>query len=235
MFSQIDRVPCHEGILITSIAALKKIHSMVSPRRRVFTRQRPKADILHSLRVSRDSADEIEFSNNSSIRVATSMRSGTLQFLHISEYGQLCTAWPEKAREVRTGALNTIQAGQVVFIESTASGHEGHFYELCEAAQANERIGAPLTALDFKFNFFPWWKAPEYSINPTGVVIDDNFRSYFDTLEKNHGIVLRPAQQAWYAKKADIQLEDMKREYPSTPEKAFAASIEGRLLFQPNG
>jgi hypothetical protein len=112
--------------------------------------------------IIRDSADELVFSNNSSIRVATSMRSGTLQYLHISEYGQLCTAWPEKAREVRTGALNTIQAGQVVFIESTASGHEGHFYELCEAAQAKDRIGAPLTALDFKFNFFPWWKAPEY-------------------------------------------------------------------------
>ena len=85
------------------------------------------------------------FANNSSIRVSTSMRSGTLQLLHISEYGQLCARFPEKAREVRTGALNTIQAGQVVFIESTAEGKEGHFYDLCEAAQAKQRIGTPLT------------------------------------------------------------------------------------------
>jgi hypothetical protein len=46
--------------------------------------------------VLRDSADELIFANNSSIRVSTSMRSGTLQYLHISEYGQLCANFPEK-------------------------------------------------------------------------------------------------------------------------------------------
>jgi hypothetical protein len=32
---------------------------------------------------------------------------------------------------------------------------------------------------------------------------------------------------AWYQKKADTQLEDMRREFPSTPEEAFEASVEG--------
>jgi hypothetical protein len=182
--------------------------------------------------IVKDSADELIFANNSSIRVSTSMRSGTLQYLHISEYGQLCANFREKAREVRTGALNTVQAGQVVFIESTADGHEGHFYELCEAAQARQRIGGPLTQLDFKFNFFPWWKAPEYEIDPAGVVIEENFRRYFDTLEEAHTISLSPSQRAWYVKKADTQLEDMKREYPSTPEEAFEASVEGAYYAQ---
>src|SRR5262249_55420510 len=95
--------------------------------------------------IIRDSADEILFANNSSIRVSTSMRSGTLQYLHVSEYGQLDSKFPDKAREVRTGALNTVQAGQVVFIESTAQGQEGHFFELCEAAQAKQRMGTLLT------------------------------------------------------------------------------------------
>src|SRR5215831_6060909 len=116
-------------------------------------------DVLKAARpIIRDSADELIFSNNSSIRVSTSMRSGTLQFLHVSEYGQLCARFPDKAREVRTGALNAVQAGQCVFIESTAEGKEGHFYDLCETAQAKQRTGAPLTPLDFKFNFFPWWR-----------------------------------------------------------------------------
>jgi hypothetical protein len=66
--------------------------------------------------IIKDSADELLFDNNSSIRVGTSMRSGTLQFLHIGEYGKLCAQFPDKAREVRTGALNTVQAGQVVFL-----------------------------------------------------------------------------------------------------------------------
>ena len=62
--------------------------------------------------IEKDAADELLFSNNSSIRVGVSMRSGTLQYLHISEYGQVCARFPEKAREIRTGALNTVQAGQ---------------------------------------------------------------------------------------------------------------------------
>ena len=41
--------------------------------------------------LSRDSASELLFAhNNSSIRVATSARSGTLQYLHISEFGKIC-------------------------------------------------------------------------------------------------------------------------------------------------
>lgn len=155
------------------------------------------------------------------------MRSGTLQYLHISEYGQLCARFPDKAREIRTGALNAVQAGQVIVIESTAEGREGHFYDLCEQAQAKQRMGMPLTPLDFKFSFFPWWRAPEYAIDPQGVVIEDQFRKYFAKLEATAGIVPTPAQQAWYQKKAETQLADMKREYPSTPEEAFEASIEG--------
>jgi hypothetical protein len=133
----------------------------------------------------------------------------------------------EKAREIRTGALNAVQAGQVIFIESTAEGREGHFYDLCEQAQSKQRMGTPLTSLDFKFHFFPWQRCKDYHIDPTGVVIDAPLRKYFDGLEQTAGIVLSSAQQAWYAKKAETQLADMRREYPSTPEEAFEASIEG--------
>jgi hypothetical protein len=174
----------------------------------------------------RDSAEELLLSNNSSIRVATSMRSGTLQYLHVSEYGPLCAMFPDRAREVRTGALNTVQSGQLVFIESTAEGREGHFYELCENAQAKQRMSTPLTPLDFKFHFFPWWKNPEYELDP-GVVIPEPFARYFDKLRETAGIELTPRQRAWYVKKAETQLADMKREYPSTPEEAFEASVEG--------
>ena len=120
-----------------------------------------------------------------------------------------------------------MQAGQVIFIESTAEGREGHFYDLCEQAQSKQRMGTPLTFLDFKFHFFPWQRCKDYHIDPTGVVIDEPLRKYFDGLEQTAGIVLSSAQQAWYAKKAETQLADIRREYPSTPEEAFEASIEG--------
>jgi hypothetical protein len=179
-----------------------------------------------AISATQDSAKVLEFANKSSIRVGTSLRSGTLQYLHISEYGKLCAKYPEKANEVRTGALNTIQAGQVAFIESTAEGQEGHFFDLCEAAQSQARMDSKLTALDFKFHFFPWFKQSEYSLDPDGVVISQEHETYFRKLS-DQGIELTPGQKAWYAKKADQQGEDMKREFPSTPKEAFEASIEG--------
>lgn len=173
----------------------------------------------------------LEWRNGSSVSVGTSHRGGTLQYLHISEFGKICAKHPEKAREIVTGALNTIQAGQIAWVESTAEGQDGRFFELCQTSQAQQRVGSPLTPLDFKFFFFPWWKAPEYAIDPTGVVIPDQLAIYFAKLA-NDGIALTESQKAWYAKKAKLQLGDMKREYPSTPEEAFEASVEGSILGQ---
>lgn len=183
--------------------------------------------IRAAVSIVHDNATELMLSNNSSIRVGTSLRSGTLQYLHVSEYGKLCAKYPEKAREVRTGALNTVQAGQVAWIESTAEGQEGHFHDICEVAQAKQRMGTKLTPLDFKFFFFPWWKNPEYEIDPIGVSIPAESLEYFKKLEANSGIVLSDAKRAWYVKKAENQAGDMKREYPSTAQEAFEASVEG--------
>lgn len=182
--------------------------------------------IKDAVPIVNSNSQELLLKNNSSVRVGTSLRSGTLQYLHVSEYGKLCAKFPEKAREVRTGALNTVQAGQLVFIESTAEGQEGHYYETCTIAQAKQRTNTPLTPLDFKFHFYPWWKNPEYEIDPAGVVIGDDMAKYFDKLAKTV-VSLRPGQKAWYVKKAETQLSDMKREYPSTPEEAFEAAVEG--------
>ena len=107
-----------------------------------------------------DSARELVLSNGSSLRVGTSMRGSTLQYLHISEFGKICAKFPDKAQEIITGSLNTLAPGQNCFIESTAEGREGHFYELCKAAQANTAQGNELSKLDFKFHFFPWHREP---------------------------------------------------------------------------
>ena len=88
-----------------------------------------------------DSADTLTFGNNSSIRVSTSMRSGTLQYLHVSEFGKICAQYPDKAREIVTGALNTVEAGQFIVIESTAEGQEGAFYRMCQEARTFKAMG----------------------------------------------------------------------------------------------
>jgi hypothetical protein len=173
-----------------------------------------------------DTVRSLKFSNGSSIRVGTSLRSGTLQRLHVSEYGKLCAKFPEKAREVKSGAFNTVQVGQSITVESTAEGHAGHFYELTKAAQDRAKEGRELTELDFKFHFAPWWTSPEYSLEG-GVTETTEQGEYFTKLEASQSVTLSREQRNWYIKKTEQQGGDMKREYPSTPEEAFEASIEG--------
>lgn len=183
---------------------------------------------LRSIRsVNMDNARELQFNNGSLLRVGTSMRGSTLQYLHISEYGKICSKYPEKAREIATGSLNTIAAGQYVTIESTAEGRSGAFYDMCRLAQSIQESKQPLSKLDYKFWFFPWWKHPDYSINQEGVTIPQDFRDYFTSLEQNEKIKLTSGQKAWYVKKALTQGLDMKREYPATPEESFATANEG--------
>jgi len=169
-----------------------------------------------------DSAKELSFSHGSAIRVGTSLRSSTLQYLHISEFGKVCAKNPEKAREIVTGSLNTIHAGQSMVIESTAEGREGFFYEMVQEAR---KPRPSLTNLDFKFFFFPWWKHPFYTMG-VSVEISQDLKDYFAKLALG-GIVLSEPQKWWYANKWKTQKEDILREFPSTPDEAFAASQEG--------
>ena len=173
-----------------------------------------------------DAADSMKFNNGSSLRVGTSLRSGTLQRLHVSEYGKLCAKFPEKAREVRSGAFNTVQVGNKIVVESTAEGQAGDFYDMCQKAEDNEQSGEPLSSLDFKFHFAPWWGCNDYRLDED-VLITAEMAKYFDELEAEIGVKLDAAQRAWYSEKAKQQGDDMKREYPSTPKEAFEQSVKG--------
>lgn len=172
-----------------------------------------------------DSARKLSFGNNSSIRVGTSLRSGTFQYLHVSEYGKICAKFPDKAKEIKTGAFNTVHPGNIIFVESTAEGQDGEFYDMCQRSQAAARLRDALTPMDFKFHFYPWWRHPGYRLE-YDVLLTSELKAYFAKME-TAGIALEADQKAWYAKKAIEQGEDMKREFPSTPEEAFEASIEG--------
>ena len=184
-------------------------------------------EIKATRKATTDTARQLRFENGSSIRVGTSMRSGTLQYLHISEFGKICAKYPDKAQEIVTGSLNTVQAGQFVCIESTAEGQHGYFYDYCKRARDYLLEGRSLTELDFKFFFFPWWKHPDYVMGPEGVTIPEEIREYFRQLKAEHGIEVTESQMVWYAKKKETQQDDMFREYPSTPEEAFQASVRG--------
>lgn len=115
---------------------------------------------LPQCQIVADSAREITFANGSSIRVDTSMRSGTLSGLLITEFGKICSRYPQKATEIMTGSINTVPKDALCVIESTAEGAAGSFFEMYQEAQKNNHEN--LNSLEWKPFFFPWWKHPEY-------------------------------------------------------------------------
>lgn len=187
------------------------------------------------LKLARPTSDRGEayvFDNGSSIRVSTSYRGGTLQRLHVSEFGKICRKYPDKAQEIVTGAFEAVGLGNQITLESTAEGREGYFHDYCATAQKLSESGKLPTVMDFQFHFFPWHDEPSYTLDPKDVVIPSWLHDYFAELEARYKIKTDAGQQAWYSKKAEVLKDDMKREYPSTPDEAFAQSVEGAYFMQ---
>jgi len=177
-----------------------------------------------------NTAKMLKFPNGSSVEVGTSLRSGTYQFLHISEFGKVCAKFPDKATEIVTGTLETIHQGSICFIESTAEGNAGYFHDYCQEAIRLADAKVPLNKLQYKFHFYPWFKDPKNEIETRylqHILITKEQHAYFDRLRADHGIMLNNGQKAWYAEKERKLGGNMKREHPSTPEEAFEASVEG--------
>jgi hypothetical protein len=173
-----------------------------------------------------DSHKELSFQHGSVIRVGTSLRSSTLNHLHISEFGKICSKYPEKAREIVTGALQTVHVGQNIYIESTAEGREGAFHAMWQRAWTHQ---GPFGPLDFKPFFLPWHKEPSYTLGISPSISnlhEARLKEYFAKLELE-GIKLSTPQKWWYSKKFELLGDDILREFPSTPDEAFAASQEG--------
>lgn len=182
--------------------------------------------------LAKDSASELLFAHNgASIRVATSMRSGTIHRLHVSEFGKICAKFPDKAREVVTGSIPAVPKSGILVIESTAEGQDGEFYKMTQRAMNLADQGAKLSEKDYRFHFFPWWEAPEYVLDPEDVLFTDADRKYFTEIESKIGRAITPAQRAWYCITRDTDFSGdptkMWQEYPSTPKEAFQVSTEG--------
>jgi hypothetical protein len=173
-----------------------------------------------------DARTEMKFSNNSTIRVSTSFRSGTLQYLHVSEFGKIAAKYPEKAKEIISGAMEAVPLDGFIFVESTAEGRDGEFYNMTMTAKKLMDGHKKLTNLDFKFFFYPWWKDPNYVLDAGGVVVTTEDLNYFQDLEAQ-GIVLTDDQKAWWVKKFQVLGDEVFRENPSYPEEAFKASLLG--------
>lgn len=185
----------------------------------------------------KSNANELRFGNNSWIRVATSMRSSTLRFLHISERGKICAKYPQKAVELKTGTIPTLHEGSYLFDESTAEGGAGDFYDACQQAQADtareKRGEIKLNKKQCRFHFFAWFQDPKNATDPSGITVSDELMRYFKELDGKHGIKLTVNQEAWYALTRDGAQglgRLMKREHTSFPAESFEQAVEGAVF-----
>lgn len=205
------------GIIAHSLDAAQKIFRKIK-----YAYEHLPDFLKEKIRLVNDSQSEMIFSNGSNIRVSTTARGMTLNYLLVSEFGKICAQSPAKGDEIVSGSLNSVGVGNFVFIESTAEGRGGHFHRFCEDAA---KVKNP-TPLDYRLFFFPWYREPSYILE-SPVLITKELQEYFTSLEKEHGISLTKEQKYWYARKTLTQHDMMKQEYPSLPEEAFEAASDG--------
>jgi hypothetical protein len=177
------------------------------------------AVVRPSLRAS--NAKELLFDKlDSGYKVGTAGSKGTgrgetIQLFHGSEVAY----WPNADTHV-AGALQAVpdEPGTEVILESTSNGRKGLFYEMCAAAMAGEG--------EYILVFIPWfWQAEYRKAVPGGFEPTDDEAAY----RREHGLDLE--QIAWRrAKIAELNgAHNFRREYPATPDEAFAAEVPGAL------
>lgn len=187
--------------------------------------------IRNNLPLRSESSTEYVWQTGSSIGTTTSARGGSLQSLHVSEFGKICAKFPEKATEIVTGSFPAVVLdGGMIFIESTAKGQAGKFYDMAMGALRKKQANTPLTKLDFRLHFYPWWRKETNRLSTVGVDLTQANIEYFIRLGMEHQIVLDPEQKAWYVKTLETLGEDMKAEHPSFPEEAFEVAIAGAIF-----
>lgn len=175
-----------------------------------------------------DARDRLAFANGSDIRLGTTLRGGTLQLLHVSELAHVSVHSPWRAREIRSGAINTVPAEGQIILESThEGGRYGVNYEMTQQAMQNAS-NKELSPLDFRFFFFSWFDNPDYALTGRGGW-SDTMAAYFERLEREGHIRLSRAQKLWYARMARTMGAAMRQEYPSSPDEAFAMGNDGAI------
>lgn len=153
-------------------------------------------------------------------------RSSTIKFLHGSEVA----FWDDSA-DVTSAAVQAVPMAPetFIFLESTANGIGGYFYDEWNAAKRGESQFRPV--------FFPWHSHNEYE---TPNIIDDDLgdldaeeEALYKLFEhEGYDRASWPRKIYWRRlKKKEFRTDPKKfyQEYPSTPEEAFLAS--GRPVF----
>jgi hypothetical protein len=218
MFFRLSQRKAKKGLVVAHIADSTK--TLFDMYRRIY--DEVPEPVKPSTRYS--SRKELMFDKlDTALMVATAggdsiARGETLSHVHLSEVA----FWPTiSAHKNLNGLMQAVpnKDDTEVFIESTANGMTGVFYELWSKAVTGENGFIPF--------FSPWFDTPEYS-EP----VPEGFERTIEEDELAEQLGLTDGQLLFRRKKIALNGREMfKQEYPSTAEEAFITS--GRPVFNP--
>lgn len=144
-------------------------------------------------------------------------RAETLQAAHLSEVG----LWPKlKAKEIMNGLIQAIpeEDDTFIFIESTARGMSGPFYE--------QWLGAVAGTTGFLPYFAPWFEDIKYTVDPPedfARTLDED--DYCREVKEEYGEDLTDGQLLFRRRKIALDGPELfKQEYPTFAKDAFLTS-----------
>lgn len=173
----------------------------------------------------------IQFSDGSqsTFGVALSGRSGTYQYVHISEYAKLSKMFPQRAEEVMTGTLPAVPMDGYVFMESTAEGASGSYYDTyMDALDAKSRGTESLFKVQFYPHFYNWtWDDMELDNITEVIPVSAMQRGNIDweSYQQQHNLTDKEMTyyyMRWLSLKKDV--ERLNQEYPTTADEAFIST-----------
>jgi len=211
----------------------KRFHENLPGPLRPQTRASNKKELIFARKYSQTEAQSLD----SRYMVVTAggrdpARGETIQNAHLSEVA----FWPKGCAEDNfNGMMKAVPKGlrgTMVFIESTANGVTGVFYEAWQKAEAALR-----GELDYDFMpiFIPWFWSDEYTLPvPQGFKLTPDEQDLFDKYGKE-GLTI--GKLVWRRSEVNLNGKDkFHQEYPCCAEEAFlttgAPVFDGQKLAQ---
>ena len=175
-----------------------------------------------------------EMGSTSSIAVSVSGRSGTYHLVHISEFAKMCVMFPKRAEEVERGTFPAVPFDGFIFIESTAEGMAGRFYEMFQQNWLNrDKITPQISQVQFLPHFYNWQyddmeMKKIYENIPTSKmdVCEIDWASY----QQEHNLTDKEITyyyMKWLqfgGKNSPDAVKSLMQEYPTTQEEAFLST-----------
>jgi hypothetical protein len=175
-----------------------------------------------------------EQGSTSSLSVSVSGRSGTYHYVHISEFAKMCAAFPKRAEEVERGTFPTVPFDGFIFIESTAEGMAGRFYEIFKQNWlTRDKISPQLSQVQFLPHFYNWQyddMEMKKIYEPVPVKDMDTCEIDWASYQQEHNLTDKEITyyyMKWLqfgGKNSPDAIKSLMQEYPTTQEEAFLST-----------